>query len=609
MSGTSRWFIRRMAGMVAVVAALALVVAPAALANLDTITAAAGVPFSGVVDNFTSCTTPSTATINWGDGSSSPGTVDATNNRVRGTHTYSSAGTFNGTVALTGTGCPTTPDTFTATVGPTPQFTECPQVGADVGCQFLIDVTSGGTTILQDTTQPAYENSEDALIGVKNDTSSPISSIPVSVPHLDVFGFDGDGMCDNGVGPLPPGCVPVAGAPAGTTCTSGATANCAFPPAPGQPAPDPGAYTGSTQNGYEGPTSYFTNVSPDSSSGIVHFSPAIPPGGSTYFSLEEQPSASAINASALPTGGGLAGAPKVTATSASFVAIVNPNGAATTAQFQFNLDGKYGKLASVTQSTPTQNIGGDFADHVVTATVSHLAPNALYHVRLAATNKNGQTLGTDVTFKTKSAAAPSAPTLGRTFNISPVSGVVLVKVNGLFQPITQLRQFPKNTIIDALGGTLRLITAAGGHPAADIAAKPKKGKGKKTTGKTQTGTFGGAIFKVSQAHNGLATLSLLEDAFKGAPSYSTCKAKKAGDASAAALSSKSLQLLKANAKGKYSTKGKYGAATVRGTKWTIADRCDGTLVHDQTDSVAVNDFVRHKTVILHAGQSYLAKKP
>ena len=45
---------------------------------------------------------------------------------------------------------------------------------------------------------------------------------------------------------------------------------------------------------------------------------------------------------------------------------------------------------------------------------------------------------------------------------------------------------------------------------------------------------------------------------------------------------------------------------MRGTKWTIADRCDGTLTHDITDSVAVTDFVRHKTLILHAGQSYLA---
>ena len=78
---------------------------------------------------------------------------------------------------------------------------------------------------------------------------------------------------------------------------------------------------------------------------------------------------------------------------------------------------------------------------------------------------------------------------------------------------------------------------------------------------------------------------------------------------ASAAASKTLQLLHASAKGKFSTKGKYAAATVRGTKWTIADRCDGTLIHDITDSVAVTDFVRHKTIVLHAGQSYLAKKP
>jgi len=41
----------------------------------------------------------------------------------------------------------------------------------------------------------------------------------------------------------------------------------------------------------------------------------------------------------------------------------------------------------------------------------------------------------------------------------------------------------------------------------------------------------------------------------------------------------------------------------------VADRCDGTLTHDITDSVSVTDFVRHRTIILHAGQSYLAKKP
>ena len=77
-------------------------------------------------------------------------------------------------------------------------------------------------------------------------------------------------------------------------------------------------------------------------------------------------------------------------------------------------------------------------------------------------------------------------------------------------------------------------------------------------------------------------------------------------AEATAASSKTLQLLHASAHGKFRTKGKYSAATVLGTIWTVADRCDGTLTHDVTDSVVVNDFVHHKTIVLHAGQSYLA---
>ncbi len=315
--------------------------------------------------------------------------------------------------------------------------------------------------------------------------------------------------------------------------------------------------------------------------------------------------------------------PTVSSTGASFSALVNPNGQATTAFFQYGLDQKYSKLGgsgpTYTNSTPVQALAGDFNDHFVTSSVSGLVPNALYHVRLVATNGSGTTFGTDMTFTTKHGATPPAPTLGKTFNLAPVSGLVLIKVHGKFIPLTELTQIPKNTVINALHGTLSLITAApgGSHPAHDAAAKGKgKGKGKSKTVKTQKGTFGGAIFKLAQAtggaSKGLATLTLVEGAFKGAPSYALCKKggkKKAGDASAAAASSKVLQLLHASAKGKFKTTGKYAAATVRGTKWTIADRCDGTVTHDVTDSVAVTDFVRHKTIILHAGQTYVAKKP
>jgi hypothetical protein len=74
----------------------------------------------------------------------------------------------------------------------------------------------------------------------------------------------------------------------------------------------------------------------------------------------------------------------------------------------------------------------------------------------------------------------------------------------------------------------------------------------------------------------------------------------------AAVSKRTLQLLHASGKGKFRTKGRYSAATIRGTVWTIADRCDGTLVHAIKDTVTVDDFILHKTIALHPGHSYLA---
>ena len=302
--------------------------------------------------------------------------------------------------------------------------------------------------------------------------------------------------------------------------------------------------------------------------------------------------------------------PSVSITTAVFAGDVNPNGLATTAFFQYGLDPKYtgGGPVVYTSSTPAQSVGADFASHPVSAPVSGLVSNAVYHFRLVATNSAGTTVGPDMTFTTNHAAPPSQPTLGQNFNIAPVSGVVLVKINGAFVPLTQLRQIPQNVQINALHGTLRLITAAGAGPSS---AHDAAAKGKKRKVKIQSGTFGGAIFKLNQAKrgpaSGLVTLTLVENAFKGAPSYASCKRHKTREASAAAVSSKTLQLLRASAKGKFSTSGKYSAATVRGTKWTIVDRCDGTLTQDIFHSVAVTDFVRHKTIILHAGQSYLAK--
>ena len=155
------------------------------------------------------------------------------------------------------------------------------------------------------------------------------------------------------------------------------------------------------------------------------------------------------------------GAPSVTATGAGLTGSVNPDGLATTASFQYGLDPKYsgGGPVVYTNSTPAQNVGSDFATHIVSASVSGLVPNAVYHVRLVATNSAGTAFGPDVTFTTAKAPAPGSPTLGKTVNISLVSGLVLVKIHGVFVPLTELTQIPTNTEINALKGSIKLITA------------------------------------------------------------------------------------------------------------------------------------------------------
>jgi lysophospholipase L1-like esterase len=133
-----------------------------------------------------------------------------------------------------------------ASAAPSPPFSQCPPVGADSSCALLIYATSAGQLgVAGDPSQPVYDGVEDTLIGVQNDSSSPISSIPITATTgKDLFAFDGDGLCTYSV----PGC------PFGPT-------------------------------GYEGPGTSFAVNSP--TSGTVNFSPAIAPGGHAYFSLEE----------------------------------------------------------------------------------------------------------------------------------------------------------------------------------------------------------------------------------------------------------------------------------------------------------------------------------
>jgi hypothetical protein len=325
------------------------------------------------------------------------------------------------------------------------------------------------------------------------------------------------------------------------------------------------------------------------------------------------------------SGTGTASAPAITAssavpkgsTAAALAGSVNPDGGSTVAHWEYGIDPSLRQDPNTPlydQRTADQPLGSGTTPVLVVANLTGLVPHALYHARLVATSSLGASTGPDITFRTAKDPAPPAPVLGQSEDVTPVSGVVFVKLasghgasdrsaqanlakgNG-FVPLTEARQIPLGSQIDSRRGTLRLITA-----------RPAKRK-------TQSGVFGGALFKATQTTagptKGLTTLALLENLFAGAPSFKGCPAGKLGkapDANAAKARPNVLQTLHARDNhGRFRTKGRYSAGTVRGTIWDTSDQCNGTLTKVHRGTVDVLDFHRHKTITVHAGHSYLAK--
>jgi hypothetical protein len=63
----------------------------------------------------------------------------------------------------------------------------------------------------------------------------------------------------------------------------------------------------------------------------------------------------------------------------------------------------------------------------------------------------------------------------------------------------------------------------------------------------------------------------------------------------------------ASGKGSFRTRGRYASATVRGTNWLTADRCDGTQVRVRQGVLQVADIPGRRQVTVRAGGTYLAR--
>jgi hypothetical protein len=180
---------------------------------------------------------------------------------------------------------------------------------------------------------------------------------------------------------------------------------------------------------------------------------------------------------------------------------------------------------------------------------------------------------------------PSPPVLGRSVNVGVVSGRVLVKQPGQgFVPLGAGLQIPVGSLLDTTRGTVRLTSAANSR------------------GTKQSGDFSAGVFQVKQSRSGggLTDLNLSGGRFAGC-------AVGAGRQASASRSSRVVRRLRGRARGRFRTRGRYSAATVRGTDWTVADRCDGTLTSVKTGVVVVRDLRKHRNVTVRAGRSYLAR--
>jgi hypothetical protein len=251
----------------------------------------------------------------------------------------------------------------------------------------------------------------------------------------------------------------------------------------------------------------------------------------------------------------------------------------------------------------------------VSAPIDGLAPSTTYHFELVAISRKGIAQGGDFSFITAPAtlAAPVAPApspsassappqqgsqlilgttsvpppvLGVSVNIARNSGSVSVRTPGApaAVPVAALASLPFGSLIDTRHGSVTLRTALPG-------------------GRVQRGTFHGGLFQVRQGSRGFTELVL-----RGALPRCGSGGARAAAVRAVKRRRKPRRLWGKDSHGRFRTRGSNSVATVRGTEWLTEDRCAGTLTRVRHGRVSVRDLRRHRTVIVRAGHSYLARK-
>ena len=268
---------------------------------------------------------------------------------------------------------------------------------------------------------------------------------------------------------------------------------------------------------------------------------------------------------------------------------------------------EYGASEDLGKQTDTIYVGDDWDSERVTAQISGLAARTKYYYRVVATNEAGDTVGETCSFTTKGAplnggdrppadeAPEKMPNFARTVVGEAGDGAVKVKLPGTgnWRPLASTDgEIPVGTLVDTRDGSIALTTAS-------------------ASGSLQNGSFGGGVFSVHQPRRarGRVDLRLRGGNFRKCRRPGQRRARRSGTSADASRSRRVRRLWGRDRGGRFRTHGRHSHATVRGTRWLTEDRCSGTFTRVTDGAVAVRDTVRRRTVVVRAGNQYLARRP
>jgi hypothetical protein len=173
----------------------------------------------------------------------------------------------------------------------------------------------------------------------------------------------------------------------------------------------------------------------------------------------------------------------------------------------------------------------------------------------------------------------TSPVAGGSVRVRPPGGAG-------FHALAGPEQIAVGSVVDARHGTVELRSA------------------RNAAGATQTGRFHGGSFVVRQRRTGTGVTDLH---LRGG-SFAGCRSGRALASAAARRKPKRVRRIwGSDHHGRFRTYGRDSVATVRGTRWSVTDRCDGTLTRVTSGAVDVRHLHGGRVVRVRAGHRHLAR--